>query len=152
MRTTKIGYILGVSAAALVLLWIGILKFTPGEADAIKTYVENSIVLSWLYLIGSVQQVSDFIGVFEIVTGLLLLLSFGSKKAGMIGGYMALIIFVTTTSFLVTTPGIWKTSQGVLITDFFVLKDLAYLAVALQVIGYSTDKEHGSIQPMLKKL
>ncbi len=152
MRITKIGYILGVSATALVLLWIGILKFTPGEADAIKGYVENSIVISWLYMIGSVQQVSNIIGVFEIVTGLLLLISFVSKRAGKIAGYMALFIFVTTTSFLVTTPAIWKISQGVLITDFFVLKDLAYLAVALQVIGYNTGKEPGSIQPMLKKL
>jgi reactive chlorine resistance protein C len=141
MKISKIGYMLGVVAASIVLLWIGVLKFTPAEADGIKQYAENSFILSWLYLIGSVQQVSNVIGVFEIITSILLLLSFGSKKAGVVGGVMALIIFLTTTTFLITTPGIWKVPQGVVITDFFVLKDLAYLALALQVIGKNINED-----------
>jgi len=140
MKITKAGYSLGVIAASLVLLWIGALKFTAGEAGAIKLYVSNSFIMSWLYKIGSIQQVSDFIGVFEIFTGSLLLASFWNAKAGRIGGYLAVIIFATTTTFLFTTPGIWKTMEGVPVTDFFVLKDLAYLAVGLQVIGNSSDK------------
>ncbi|MFI5140583.1 MAG: DUF417 family protein [Sphingobacteriales bacterium] len=138
MKTAKIGNLIVVCASALVLIWIGILKFTPGEADAIKAYVENSFLLSWLYRVISVQQASDLIGIFEIMTGTFLIISFWNKAAGRIGGYMALVIFATTTSFLLTTPGIWKISQGVVVTDFFVLKDLAYLGIALQVIGKNT--------------
>lgn len=140
MNFSKTGYILGVSATALVLLWIGILKFTPTEAAAIKPYVENSFLMSWLYNVASVQMVSNLIGVFEIVTGLLLLSSFKSTKAGEIGGYLALIIFITTLSFLITTPHVWNFSDGVLVTDFFVVKDLAFLAIALQVIGHNFGK------------
>ena len=140
MNFSKTGYILGVSATALVLLWIGILKFTPTEAAAIKLYVENSFLMSWLYNVASVQMVSNLIGVFEIVTGLLLLSSFKSTKAGEIGGYLALIIFITTLSFLITTPHVWNFSDGVLVTDFFVVKDLAFLAIALQVIGHNFGK------------
>jgi len=140
MKITKAGYTLGVIAATLVLLWIGALKFTAGEADAIKLYVSNSFFMSWLYKIGSVQQVSDLIGAFEIVTALLLAASFLNAKAGKIGGYLMVVIFCTTTSFLFTTPGIWKIMQGVPVTDFFVLKDLAYLAIGLQVIGNNSDQ------------
>ena len=140
MNFSKTGYILGVSATALVLLWIGILKFTPTEAAAIKPYVENSFLMSWLYNVASVQMVSNLIGVFEIITGLLLLGSFRSTKAGEIAGYLALIIFITTLSFLITTPHVWKFSDGVLITDFFVVKDLAFLAIALQVIGHNSSE------------
>jgi len=135
MKSTKIGYAIGVIAASVVLIWIGILKFTPGEAGAIKSYIANSFFIGWLYWVTSLQGASDFIGIFEIVTGLLLVISFWNPKAGKIGGYMALVIFLTTVSFLLTTPGIWKISQGVPVTDFFVLKDLAFLAIALQVIG-----------------
>ncbi|KAA2238520.1 DUF417 family protein [Chitinophaga agrisoli] len=135
MKLQKAGYALGVIATALVLLWIGLLKFTTAEAMAIKPYVEHSFLMSWLYKIASVNVVSDLVGVFEIVTGVLLLASFSSRTAGRIGGYLALIIFVTTLSFLFTTPGIWKMSEFVPVTDFFVVKDLAFLAIALQVTG-----------------
>ncbi len=135
----KAGYNLGLIATALVLLWIGILKFTTAEAMAIKPYVEHSFLMSWLYKIASVTTVSDLIGVFEIITGLLLLCSFRSRLAGRIGGYLSLIIFVTTLSFLFTTPGIWKMMEFVPVTDFFVVKDLAFLAISLQVIGRNTD-------------
>ena len=139
MNFKKTGYALGVAGTALVLLWIGILKFTPSEAMGIKPYVEHSFIMSWMYAIGSVRQVSGFIGTFEIVTAILLLASFWSNRAGLIGGYLAVIIFLTTLSFLLTTPGIWKEMDGVPVTDFFVLKDLGFLAVALQVIGNNSN-------------
>lgn len=138
MKSSKAGYVLGVIATSVVLIWIGALKFTPGEADGIRSYVSNSFILGWLYKILTIQQTSNLIGIFEITTGLLLAMSFWNSKVGMTGGYMALIIFVTTISFLFTTPDIWKISQGVLVTDFFVLKDFAFLAIVLQIIGYNS--------------
>ncbi|WP_367868769.1 DUF417 family protein [Pedobacter sp. WC2423] len=42
-----------------------------------------------------------------------------------------------------STPGIWKQSDGVPVTDFFILKDLAFLAIGIQVLEYSSnDKRH----------
>ncbi|MEO6684430.1 MAG: DUF417 family protein [Dyadobacter sp.] len=135
MKITKTGYTIGVIGTAIVLLWIGILKFTPTEATAIKPYVENSFLMSWMYLVGSVQQVSNFIGVFEIITGVLLIASFFNRRLGLAGGYLGAIIFLTTLSFLITTQGFWKYMDGIPVTDFFVVKDIAFLAVVLQVIG-----------------
>ena len=135
MNHTKIGYTIGVASAALILIWIGIFKFTPTEAAAIMPLVQHSFLMSWMYKIGSTQQVSDFIGLFEIITGLLLIASFWLKKAGGIGGYLTVIIFLTTLSFLLTTPGVWKVVDGVPVTEFFIVKDLAFLAVGFMVIG-----------------
>lgn len=138
MNFKKTGYNLGVIATIIVLLWIGIYKFTPTEAMAIKGFVSHSFLMSWMYKVFSDQIVSDLIGVFEIVTGLLLILSFRNRKIGKIAGYLSLVIFLTTLSFLFTTPGVWKISDGVPVTEFFVLKDLAFVGIALQVIGLNS--------------
>nr|WP_294944660.1 DUF417 family protein [uncultured Mucilaginibacter sp.] len=140
MNYTKTGYTLGVASTALILIWIGIFKFTPTEAAAIMPLVQHSFLMSWMYKIGSTQQVSDFIGLFEIVTGLLLTASFWNNKLGLIGGYLTVIIFLTTLTFLFTTPGVWKVVDGVPVTEFFILKDLALLAAGLQVIGKHSAK------------
>jgi uncharacterized membrane protein YkgB len=142
MKTTQSGYATGVIATVIVLLWIGILKFTPSEAKAIQPLVENSWLMSWLYKIVSVQTASIIIGIFEIITALFLIASFWNAKAGKIAGLLTIVIFASTLSFLLSTPGIWKLLDGVPVTDFFVLKDLAFLAIGLQVIGQSQAKNN----------
>lgn len=145
MNFKKTGYNLGIIATTIVLVWIGILKFTPGEAKAIEGFVSHSFLMSWMYKVFSLQMVSDLIGVFEIVTGILLIASFWSSKIGKIAGYVSLIIFLTTLSFLFTTPGVWKISEGVPVTEFFVLKDVAFVAIALQVIGHNSSEIQADI-------
>lgn len=140
----KSGYALGVISVVLVLFWIGLLKFTPSEAMGIKGYVSHSFLMNWLYSVTSVQGVSNIIGIYEIITGILLIGSFWNHKVGAVAGYMTAIIFLTTLSFLITTPGIWKHMDGIIVTDFFVVKDLAFLAVALQVIGTSRESKRQS--------
>ncbi len=142
MKNNKSGYLAGVIATIVVLIWIGILKFTPSEAKAIKPLVENSWFMSWLYQLVSIQTTSILIGIFEIITAIFLIVSFWSTKAGKIGGWLTIIIFATTLSFLISTPGIWKLLDGVPVTDFFVLKDLAFLAIGLQVLDQSRSKNN----------
>lgn len=118
MNYNKTGYNLGVITTIIVLVWIGIFKFTAVEAMAIKGFVSHSPLMNWMYSLFSVQMVSNLIGVFEIVTGVLLIVSFWNSSIGKIGGYLSLAIFLTTLSFLFTTPGVWKISEGVPVTDF----------------------------------
>lgn len=134
MNFKKASYNLGVIATIIVLLWIGILKFTPSEAMGIKGYVSNSFLMSWLYHVTSVRGVSNLIGIFEITTAILLIISFWNSKIGLIAGYLTALIFIITLSFIFTTPGIWHLMDGVPVTDFFVLKDMAFLSVALGII------------------
>ena len=140
LKNSNAGYKLGVIATAVVLIWIGVFKFTAAEAAGIKNYVEHSFLMSWMYSVGSVQQVSDFVGIFEITTGVLLIASFWNRKAGMAAGYLTLVIFLTTLSFIFTTPGTWKIVEGVPITDFFVLKDLVSVAIGLQVLAKNSEE------------
>ncbi len=133
----SIGYFVGVFGVALVLTWIGIFKFTETEAKAIEPLVRNSFLMSWLYGITSVQNVSNIIGGVEIITAVCLLLHFVWKKAGILGGILSAATFLVTLTFLFTTPGTFKIVDGVPITEFFILKDVMALGISLMVLGNS---------------
>ena len=42
-------------------------------------------------------------------------------------GLGIIFTFLITLSFLFFTPGMWRIKDGIPITDYFILKDLAYL-------------------------
>ena len=60
------------SGLVLVLLWIGGMKFTAVEAQAIRPFVENSPLFAWTYPAFGVQGLSNLLGVTEILVGLLI--------------------------------------------------------------------------------
>ena len=134
MKTTNFGYVFGVLGVSLLLLWLGVYKFTPTEAKLIEPLIVNHPLLSWVYQLFSVQTVSNLIGSVEIIVGLGLLVGFKNAKVGLVSGLAAVGIFVVTLSFILTTPDTWKVSDGVLITSFFLLKDWVFLAVAIMVV------------------
>lgn len=135
----KIAYNLGVSGVIIALLWVGLFKFTLKEAQAIKPLIENHFGMSWMYKVMSIQTVSNVIGISEIMVGLGLLFSFFNRKIGEYAGLASAIIFTTTLSFIVTTPGIFHYADGsplvkhFLVMDFFILKDIPFLAISLLV-------------------
>lgn len=131
----KTAYIIGVLGVVINLLWIGLFKFTAFEAAGIKSLVENHFAMSWLYSILSVQAVSNVIGIVEIIVALGLLLSLKYNWLGKYAGIGAALIFITTLSFLFTTPGTWKTIDGFPVTDFFILKDITLLSISLMVLA-----------------
>ena len=71
----KIGYYLPLFGTVLLLVWIGIFKFTPTEAQAIKSLVENHPLSFWIYKIFSDQTVSNIVGVLELLVALLVVLT-----------------------------------------------------------------------------
>lgn len=130
----NIGYLIGVFGVSLVLIWIGIYKFTPTEAKLIQPLVENHFAIGWLYDLISVQAVSNIIGATEIIVALGLIIGIKHTPIAYLSGIAASIIFVATLSFLITTPNTWKVSDGVLITNFFLVKDILFLAISISVI------------------
>ncbi|HGS5808356.1 TPA: DUF417 family protein [Vibrio parahaemolyticus] len=133
-KNDNVGYLTGVLGVSLVLAWIGIYKFTPTEAKLIQPLVENHFAMSWLYNVISVQAVSNIIGVTEIVVAIGLIVGIKNNKIAYLSGIAAALIFVTTLSFLLTTPNTWKVSDGVLVTNFFLVKDILFLAISVSVI------------------
>ncbi|MDQ1858694.1 MULTISPECIES: DUF417 family protein [unclassified Chryseobacterium] len=133
-QLTRIGYYISLFGAALILLWIGIFKFTPTEAAAIKPLVENHFLTFFVYKIISVQAVSNLIGVIEIIIALLLIFSAKFAVLKKYAGIGMIVTFLVTLSYLFTTPGIWKIVDGVPVTDFFILKDLMLLGFGFMIV------------------
>lgn len=131
--TYKLGYYISLFGAALILLWIGIFKFTPTEAQGIKPLIENHFLTFFVYKIASVQMVSNTIGTIEIIIALLLIFSVKFAFLKRYAGIGMIVTFLVTLSYLLTTPGIWKVVDGVPITDFFILKDLMLFGFGLMI-------------------
>ncbi|QDH80270.1 DUF417 family protein [Echinicola soli] len=131
----KVAYFIGIAGLAIPLLWIGVFKFAPTEAAAIKPHVENHFAMGWLYSFFSDQMVSNIIGSIEILVGIGLVLSIWIRKVGMYAGIGSTVIFLSTISFLFTTPGVWRSVDGVPVTDFFIIKDIALLSLSVWVWG-----------------
>ena len=122
----------------LMIFWFGVFKFTPTEAEGIRPLVGHSPVLGWLYLIGDVRAVSRVIGVIEIAIAALIALHPRWPRLSGIGSIGAVIMFLTTLSFLFTTPGMWARVDGLLVPSgggSFLIKDLALLGAALWTAG-----------------
>jgi uncharacterized membrane protein YkgB len=123
----------------IVLLWIGGMKFTAYEAEGVKALVANSPLMGWVYKVMSVGAFSSLLGVFEIAVGILIALRPVWPTASAVGSGLAMGMFLTTLSFLITTPG-WEASLGGFpalsaLPGQFLLKDVVLLGVALSSAG-----------------
>jgi reactive chlorine resistance protein C len=97
---------------AMVLLWIGGMKFIAYEAEGISAFVSNSPLMSWAYWVFSVQGFSALIGATEIAVAPLITARPHSARAALVGSALAVGIFVTTLSFMLSTAGVWEASAG----------------------------------------
>jgi uncharacterized membrane protein YkgB len=142
---------------ALVLLWIGAMKFTAYEASGIQPLVAHSPLMAWLYHLLSVQGASNLLGVVEILTAVLISSRPISARACAVGSVMAAGMFLTTLTFLFSTPG-WEPSLGGFpalsaMPGQFLLKDLVLLGAAVWSLGEalraSLSAEHASRAPIV---
>lgn len=119
----------------IVLLAIGLYKFTAQEAEGIYTDVSSSPILSWLYKLGSHQFVSNIIGSLEILIALLIFFGFKNQKAALMGGILGTITFLITLSFFFTSPmeNVYQTVEWCPTPNGFILKDIVFLGVCLQL-------------------
>jgi uncharacterized membrane protein YkgB len=114
----------------LVFVLFGTAKFTAAEAEAIKPLVSNSPLMSWMYSALSVQGVSRLIGSTELLAALLIALRPISARASAIGSTLAIATFLTTLSFLFTTPGALSATHP---AHGFLLKDIVLLAASIAI-------------------
>ena len=124
----------------VVLLWIGAMKFTAYEAEGIRPLVANSPLMGWAYGVLSVTAFSALLGVVEIAVGLLIALRPVWPTLSALGSGLAVGMFLTTLTFLFTTPGVWEPSLGGFpalsaVPGQFVLKDVVLLGAALWTAG-----------------
>lgn len=123
----------------LVLAWIGAMKFTAYEAISIRPLVANSPFLGWVYYVVSIQAFSNVLGFVELAMAMLIALRPLSAVLAAIGSGAAAVMFLTTLSFLFSTPG-WEQSLGgfpglSVAPGQFLLKDVVLLGGALWSLG-----------------
>src|SRR5215212_5111461 len=89
----------------IVIAWFGAMKFTSYEAQGISHWVANSPLMSWAYDIMSIDAFGRLNGSIELIVAALLAVKPWFPKASVVGGIFACLFFVTTLSFMITTPG-----------------------------------------------
>jgi len=123
-------------AIAIVLIWIGGLKFFDYEAEGIVPFVGNSPFMSFFYddptgykpymsKEGELNEVNKAwhaenntyvfsygLGTVLILMGVILLSNKYNPALGMIGALLVIIMSVVTLSFLITTPETWVPPLG----------------------------------------
>ena len=138
-RIQAIGFFVLRYGLALVIGWIGFMKFTAYEAMGIQPLVAHSPFMSWMYHVLTVRQFSNCLGVVEVSIAILIALRALSWRLCAIGSALAVGMFLTTLSFLFSTPG-WEPSLGGFPAlsahpGQFVLKDIVLLGTAIWSLG-----------------
>jgi uncharacterized membrane protein YkgB len=136
-----IATILGRYGLVIVIGWIGALKFTNYEAHGIQPLVAHSPFMSWLYHIFPVETFSALLGVLELTAAVLLAIKPLSPKLSIVGSLLAILLFVSTVSFLFTTPGVGESAGGgfpaLSMLGQFLLKDIALLGLSFWTLADS---------------
>lgn len=119
-----------------LLLLFGSMKWTAAEAQGIQPLVSHSPLWSWLYGPLGVQGTSIFFGVFEIAAAIAIAVRPWLPLISGFGSSFCVIMFLTTLSFLFTTPGaLTSPSAG------FIMKDIVLLGGSLWTAAEAFDAE-----------
>jgi uncharacterized membrane protein YkgB len=124
----------------VVIAWIGALKYTSYEATAIQPLIAHSPIFSWLYSAFSVRTFAALLGSAEIVAALLIAVRPLSPRLSVIGSAMGILLFLSTVSFLFTTPGVTAAGGFPVLSVLpgqFLLKDLVLVSASLWTLGDS---------------
>jgi reactive chlorine resistance protein C len=124
----------------VVVAWIGLMKYTAYEAEGIRPFVAHSPLLSWVYGPLSVRGFAALLGSVEVAIAILVAVRPFAPRVSALGSALAVGMFLTTLSFLVTTPGVWEASAGgfpalSVLPGQFLLKDVALLGIAIWSLG-----------------
>ena len=150
----RAGRVIALIGIVLPLLLIGSLKFTSFEIEALKPLIGGTPWLAWMYAVFG-EATAYLLGVVEIATALLLIASPWSARAGVVGGALAALIFLATSSMLLALP-VWEASLGGFPAlnggGQFLIKDIALTGIALVVLGESLARMAGSQRPEAVKM
>ena len=136
-----IASVLGRYGLVVVIGWIGALKFANFEAHQIQPLVANSPFMGWLYNIFPVYAFSALLGAFELAAAVLIAIKPVSAKLSAVGSVLAILLFIATTSFLFTTPGVSEPAGGgfpaLSLLGEFLLKDIPLLGLSFWTLADS---------------
>lgn len=91
----RVGSWLARYGLAVVIAWIGALKFTSAEAHGIQPLVATSPLMSWVYQLFSVGTFSALLGVVELTAAVLLAVRPWWPSLSILGRVIAIGLFLT---------------------------------------------------------
>ncbi|BDG06075.1 DUF417 family protein [Anaeromyxobacter oryzae] len=111
-----------------LLVVIGTAKYFAFEAQAIEPLVAHSPFLSWMLGAFGLQGTSGIIGTLEVATGLAIASRRLSPALSAGGSIAAVVTFLTTLSFLFSTPGAFSLKHP---AGAFLMKDVVLLGASI---------------------
>ncbi len=127
----------------VMLLWAGSYKMTAPGAEGIIPLVSNSPLVSWHFKLFGPYVGSDIIGFTEITAAFLIIVGYLWPKAGIVGALITSVMFFTTSTMVITTPGAITMVHGMgymSFTGLFLFKDVIALGVSFYLISYFGEK------------
>jgi uncharacterized membrane protein YkgB len=131
-------FMVGSASMIIMLLWAGSYKMTGPGAEGIIPLVSNSPLISWHFKLFGPYLGSDIIGMTEIMAAVLMIIGYFRPKAGIIGVFITLVMFITTGSMVITTPDTITLVKGVGYMSFlglFLFKDIVSLGLSLFLLS-----------------
>jgi uncharacterized membrane protein YkgB len=145
----------------VMLLWAGSFKMTRPGAEGIIPLVSNSPLIWWQFKLFGPYIGSDLIGLTEWFSAVLIIAGYFRPKAGILGGLIGVVIFFTTSTMIMTTPGAIISVPGIHGMRYmsnlglFLFKDVISLGVSFYLISYFGEKailfENKMIKPKRTK-
>lgn len=126
----------------VMLLWAGSFKMTAPGAEGIIPLVSNSPLLWWHFKLFGPYLGSDIIELTEWIAALLYIAGYFRPKAGVVAGLITTVMFFTTSTMLLTTPGAIISVPGIHFMRYmsnlglFLFKDVIALGASFYLIGY----------------
>ena len=126
----------------VMLLWAGSFKMTAPGAEGIAPLISNSPLTWWQFKVFGPYVVSDLIGLTEWLAAVLIIAGYFRPKAGIVGGLILTVMFFTTSTMLITTPGTTISVPGIHGMRFmnnlglFLFKDVISLGASFYLISY----------------
>jgi len=126
----------------VMLLWAGSYKMTAPGAEGIIPLVTNSPLIWWHFKVFGPYIGADIIGFTEVTAAVLIIAGYVRPKAGIIGGFITALMFFTTSTMVITTPGAVIAVHGIRYMRYmsflglFLFKDVISLGVSFYLISY----------------
>lgn len=126
----------------VMLLWAGSYKMTRPGAEGIIPLVTNSPLIWWHFKVFGPYIGSDLIGLTEWLSAVLLVIGYAKPKAGIAGGLVGVVIFFTTSTMIMSTPGAIIAVPGIhgmrymSFLGLFLFKDVIALGASLYLASY----------------
>lgn len=126
------------AAMVIVFLFFGYQKWWPYEAQRLIPYISDGPLIFWLYPAFGIRGASWFLGASEWTFGVLLLVGFWDKRAGILGALGSTATFIATVTIIPFMPNGWDQAAGGFPAMTgnvpFLMKDVVLLAVSLYLL------------------